>query len=98
MTLLVGIEQQSDCNLFSFSIQTIGLGGMKPNTVIAGWPYSWRQDTSSWKYFLQMARAVAACRMALLVPKGINFFPESTHKVGVLDDLRMFMNSLNTFI
>uniref|UniRef100_T1H4J7 Amino acid permease/ SLC12A domain-containing protein n=1 Tax=Megaselia scalaris TaxID=36166 RepID=T1H4J7_MEGSC len=62
-------------------IQTIGLGGMKPNTVIAGWPYSWRQDTSSWKYFLQMARAVAACRMALLVPKGINFFPESTHKI-----------------
>lgn len=59
---------------------------MKPNTVIAGWPYSWRQDTSSWKYFLQMARAVAACRMALLVPKGINFYPESTHKVSFLYD------------
>ncbi|XP_055387834.1 solute carrier family 12 member 7, partial [Condylostylus longicornis] len=63
-------------------VQTIGLGGMKPNTVIMGWPYSWRQpEKQSWKTFLQVMRTVAACRMALLVPKGINFFPESTHKI-----------------
>ncbi|XP_065368005.1 solute carrier family 12 member 6 isoform X4 [Calliphora vicina] len=62
-------------------IQTIGLGGMKPNTVIVGWPYSWRQEgKQSWKNFIQTVRTVAACHMALLVPKGINFFPESNHK------------------
>ncbi|KAM7341781.1 solute carrier family 12 member kcc isoform 6-T8 [Cochliomyia hominivorax] len=62
-------------------IQTIGLGGMKPNTVIVGWPYSWRQEgKQSWKIFIQTVRTVAACHMALLVPKGINFFPESNHK------------------
>lgn len=56
---------------------------MKPNTVIVGWPYSWRKDgVQSWKIFIQTVRTVAACHMALLVPKGINFFPESNHKVS----------------
>ncbi|XP_023030764.1 solute carrier family 12 member 4 isoform X1 [Drosophila tropicalis] len=65
-------------------IQTIGLGGMKPNTVIIGWPYSWRQEgRNSWKTFIQTVRTVAACHMALMVPKGINFYPESNHKVKI---------------
>ena len=69
---------------------------MKPNTVIVGWPYSWRQEgKQSWKTFIQTVRTVAACHMALLVPKGINFFPESTHKVtthqcGGLFNLNIF--------
>ncbi|XP_055916660.1 solute carrier family 12 member 6 isoform X2 [Eupeodes corollae] len=64
-------------------IQTIGLGGMKPNTVIVGWPYSWRQENKqSWRTFIQTVRTVAACHMALLVPKGINFYPESSHKIS----------------
>lgn len=64
-------------------VQTTGLGGMKPNTVILGWPYSWRhsEDDSSWQLFLKTVRTVSAARMALLVPKGINFFPDSTEKV-----------------
>lgn len=64
-------------------VQTTGLGGMKPNTVILGWPYGWRQseDEKTWKVFLQTLRSVTAARMALLVPKGINFFPDSTEKV-----------------
>jgi len=24
-------------------IQTAGLGGLKPNTVMIGWPYGWRE-------------------------------------------------------
>jgi hypothetical protein len=56
---------------------------MKPNTVILGWPYGWRQseDEKTWQVFLQTVRNVAAARMALLVPKGINFFPDSSEKV-----------------
>nr|CAD7264375.1 unnamed protein product [Timema shepardi] len=64
-------------------IQTSGLGGMKPNTVLLGWPYGWRQseDEKTWQVFLQTVRNVSAARMALLVPKGINFFPDSSEKV-----------------
>lgn len=56
---------------------------MKPNTVILGWPYGWRQseDDRTWQVFLQTVRNVTAAHMALLVPKGINFFPDSSDKV-----------------
>ncbi|XP_055623854.1 solute carrier family 12 member 4 isoform X2 [Toxorhynchites rutilus septentrionalis] len=68
----------------SNAVQTIGLGGMKPNTVILGWPYGWRQseDDRTWHVFLQTVRNVSAARMALLVPKGINFFPMSQDKIS----------------
>jgi hypothetical protein len=65
-------------------VQTTGLGGMKPNTVILGWPYGWRQDEGkrSWQCFLQSVRTVSSARMALMVPKGINFFPDTASKIG----------------
>lgn len=65
-------------------VQTTGLGGLKPNTVILGWPYGWRQneDKRSWQVFLNTVRTIAASRMALLVPKGINFFPDTASKIG----------------
>ncbi|GIY83783.1 solute carrier family 12 member 6 [Caerostris extrusa] len=64
------------CNL----IQTAGLGGLKHNTVIMGWPYGWRQsaDEKQWRVFF----TVSASKNALLVPKGINLFPSSNDKVS----------------
>lgn len=69
--------------IFPGSVQTVGLGGMKPNTVILGWPYGWRQSEHdrTWKAFLETCRVCASSRMALVIPKGINFFPDSTEKV-----------------
>ncbi|XP_055312434.1 solute carrier family 12 member 4 isoform X3 [Sitodiplosis mosellana] len=69
-------------------VQTSGLGGLKPNTVILGWPYGWRQSEHdrTWKSFLETCRVCAASRMALVIPKGINFFPDSTEKIrGYID-------------
>ncbi|KAF8786898.1 Solute carrier family 12 member 5 like protein [Argiope bruennichi] len=68
------------CNL----IQTAGLGGLKHNTVILGWPYGWRQsaDEKQWRVFLHTIRSVQASKNALLVPKGINLFPSNNEKVS----------------
>ena len=55
-----------------FRIQTAGLGGMKPNTIILGWPNSWRKkEEDSWRVFVDSIRYASAAHMALLVPKGI---------------------------
>merc|ERR1712088_2457 len=63
-------------------IQTAGLGGMKPNTIVLGWPNSWRKkEEDSWRVFVDTIRNTAAAKMALLVPKGIRRCPDSGDKV-----------------
>uniref|UniRef100_A0A646QE31 Solute carrier family 12 member 6 n=1 Tax=Hemiscolopendra marginata TaxID=943146 RepID=A0A646QE31_9MYRI len=69
----------------SHLIQTAGLGGLKHNTVILGWPHGWRQkheEKTSWRLFLETIRIVSAAKDALLIPKGINFFPDCSSKVS----------------
>ena len=34
-------------------VQTVGLGGLRHNSVLVGWPYEWRQsEDKHWKVFL----------------------------------------------
>lgn len=42
----------------SHMIQSSGLGGMRPNTVVMGWPHAWRQseDPHSWKTFISESK------------------------------------------
>ena len=55
---------------------------MKPNTIILGWPNSWRKkEEDSWRTFVDTIRFAAAAKMALLVPKGIQRYPDSGDKV-----------------
>lgn len=63
-------------------IQTAGLGGMKPNTIVLGWPNSWRKkEEDSWRVFVDTIRNAAAAKMALLVPRGVQRYPDSGDKV-----------------
>jgi len=63
-------------------IQSAGLGGMKPNTVILGWPNRWRKgEGETWRVFVDTIRNSAAAKMALLVPKGVQRYPDSGDKV-----------------
>lgn len=50
----------------SHMIQSSGLGGMKHNTVVMGWPHAWRQseDPQSWKTFISESQTTGHKRQA----------------------------------
>nr|XP_025045720.1 solute carrier family 12 member 6-like [Pelodiscus sinensis] len=58
----------------SHLIQSCGLGGMKHNTVVMGWPNAWRQseDARAWKTFIGTVRVSTAARLALLGAKKLD--------------------------
>ncbi|XP_021354279.1 solute carrier family 12 member 4-like isoform X2 [Mizuhopecten yessoensis] len=69
-------------------IQNAGLGGLRHNTVMIGWPYGWRHDhnAKSYRVFLEAVKNINAGQMALLAVKGINNFPPSSEKLkGTID-------------
>ncbi|XP_041455426.1 solute carrier family 12 member 4-like isoform X3 [Lytechinus variegatus] len=73
----------------SACVQMCGLGGLKHNTVVMGWPYGWRHNTDerSWKVFLDTVRVVSASHNALLVVKNCQLFPANNEKLdaGCID-------------
>nr|XP_033797832.1 solute carrier family 12 member 4 [Geotrypetes seraphini] len=73
----------------SHLIQSCGLGGMKHNTVVLGWPYGWRQseDPRTWKTFIDTVRCTTAAHLALMVPKNVPFYPSNheRHSEGNID-------------
>ncbi|VDI47647.1 solute carrier family 12 (potassium/chloride transporter), member 4/5/6, partial [Mytilus galloprovincialis] len=69
-------------------IQNAGLGGLRHNTVMIGWPYGWRHsgEERSHKVFIDAIKNINAGQMALLAVKGINQFPDQGEKLsGTVD-------------
>ena len=86
-----------DCTVYR--VQTCGLGGMKPNTVILGWPNSWRRrEDDSTKVFVDTIRNAGAGKMALLVPKGIQRFPDTGDTVKVSRKEKAVFDKKPTFL
>ncbi|XP_064611354.1 solute carrier family 12 member 4-like isoform X2 [Liolophura sinensis] len=72
----------------SHIIQAAGLGGLKHNTVVLGWPYGWRHspDVRSYRVFLDTVKNVIYSQLCLLVVKGVDMFPPSSQKLsGTID-------------
>ena len=69
-----------------YFIQVAGLAGLKPNTVILGWPRGWKSSRNGAKktrMFFDTVRQVTTCHQhCLLVPKGYEAWPDSTDKMG----------------
>ncbi|CAM4750181.1 unnamed protein product [Rotaria magnacalcarata] len=60
-------------------IQTEGLGGLKPNTIVICWPVNWKKDYEAYTAdaFVRTIAIAEARRCAVIVPKNINNFPDS---------------------
>ena len=76
------------CCCVYYRMQSAGLGGLKHNTVLIGWPYGWRHDLDkqSCKNFVMAIRQAEAASCALMVLKGIHDFPDNSDKLsGTID-------------
>ena len=69
---------------------------MKPNTVILGWPNSWRKrEDDGTKVFVDTIRNAASGKMALLVPKGIQRYPDTGDTVKVSTQWTNFLQKIH---
>lgn len=69
-------------------MQSAGLGGLKHNTIMIGWPYGWRHETEKqpWKSFVSAVCQAEAANCALTVLKGVQLFPSNADKlIGTID-------------
>lgn len=73
----------------SHLIQTSGLGGLKHNTIIIGWPTGWRHSINSEKHnqFVSLIRQIITGQYALIVAKGINQWPDCNDRLGGFIDI-----------
>ncbi|KAK4337329.1 hypothetical protein RND71_043500 [Anisodus tanguticus] len=63
-------------------IQTAGLGGLRHNTVIVSWPCEWKTNPSKVTQFMNIIKTVTLNRNALLIPRGIDNWPETGDRMG----------------
>ncbi|CAF3676258.1 unnamed protein product [Adineta steineri] len=60
-------------------IQTEGLGGLRPNTIVLCWPMNWKSDLNSYTAdaFIRTIAIAEARQCAIVVPKNIDNFPDN---------------------
>lgn len=67
-------------------IQSSGLGGLRHNTIMMGWPYRWRSKDDGYSVFLNTIKTASAFNLAVIVPKNIMNFPSRTDRLhGTID-------------
>ncbi|CAD6200247.1 unnamed protein product, partial [Caenorhabditis auriculariae] len=68
-------------------VQSVGLGGLKPNTMLISWPVHDREeDMTEYNTFIEKVHAACVNDMAIVVAKGIIDFPSHVFRMnGVID-------------
>lgn len=72
----------------SHMIQSSGLGGMRHNTVVMGWPHAWRQseDPQSWKTFISESKRI----------ENISEHPKLLTELNVVDEMLRALHDLSS--
>ncbi len=79
-------EQKHMATTLSTLIQSVGVGSLKPNTLMVGWPTGWRYKDEVFCRFLDKVHRGAALDMCLLIPKGIVDWPDKDERlIGTID-------------
>ncbi|CAI5448008.1 unnamed protein product [Caenorhabditis angaria] len=80
-------EEDQIFGSMSTLVQSVGLGGLKPNTMLISWPVHEREeDMSEYNTFIEKVHAAAINDMAIVVAKGIIDFPSSVFRMsGMID-------------
>ncbi|VDP07635.1 unnamed protein product [Soboliphyme baturini] len=68
----------------NWSIQTSGLGSLKHNTLVIGWPMKWKQseNVNDCRMFVEAVRVSLAASCAVVVTKNCDSFPNGKSKVS----------------
>lgn len=68
-------------------VQSVGLGGLKPNTMLISWPVHEREeDMTEYNTFIEKVHAASINDMAIVVAKGIIDFPSAVFRMsGMID-------------
>ncbi|ESO89778.1 hypothetical protein LOTGIDRAFT_124442 [Lottia gigantea] len=70
----------------SHSIQTAGLGKLRHNTVMIGWPSGVTEDPEKSYRFLSILQSVTAADLSLIIMKGTDKYPDVAEKLyGTID-------------
>ncbi|CAL1532293.1 unnamed protein product, partial [Lymnaea stagnalis] len=71
----------------SCMIQSAGLGALRPNTILMGWPRDWTDNRNLMAYhiFLDTMRNIALARNALIVLKADTFPSKGMRLTGTID-------------
>uniref|UniRef100_A0A2C9K2U8 Amino acid permease/ SLC12A domain-containing protein n=1 Tax=Biomphalaria glabrata TaxID=6526 RepID=A0A2C9K2U8_BIOGL len=71
----------------SCMIQSAGLGALRPNTVLIGWPVEWTENRNmaSYNVFLDTMRTVSLCKDALIILKAKSFPCKGMKCKGTID-------------
>ncbi|KAI0217772.1 Solute carrier family 12 member 6 [Lamellibrachia satsuma] len=77
-------------------VQTAGLGGMKPNTLLMAWPRSWDRNREGWINFVETLRIAATKDIAILVARGIGNFPSNEDRMTETIDVWWIVRILET--
>lgn len=66
-------------------IQTAGLGGLEPNSVVMAWPENWQTEPVRASRFVKLMEYSAACGHAVLALKPVDSFNLFERLIGTID-------------